>query len=42
LRPRTHDFIDKMALYAAEGFEPSRKQGKYLFDLFLELGGKIT
>jgi hypothetical protein len=42
LRPHTHEFIDKMALYATEEFEPSKKQGKYLFDLFLELGGKIT
>jgi hypothetical protein len=42
LRPQTHEFVDKMALYAVEGFEPSKKQGKYLFDLFLELGGKIT
>jgi hypothetical protein len=42
LRPGTHEFVNKMALYAVEGFEPSKKQGKYLFDLFLELGGKIT
>jgi hypothetical protein len=41
LRPHTHDFVNKMAAYAVEGFEPSKKQGKYLFDLFLELGGKI-
>jgi len=42
LRPHTHEFVDKMALYATEEIEPSKKQGKYLFDLFLELGGKIT
>jgi|SRR5262249_19130042 len=42
LRPHTHEFVDKMAFYAVEEFEPSKKQGKYLFDLFLELGGKIT
>jgi len=42
LRPHTHEFVDKMALYAVEEFEPSKRQGRYLFDLFLELGGKIT
>jgi hypothetical protein len=41
--PDKHEFIHKMALYAAQGFEPSPKQGKFLFDLFLQyLGGRIT
>jgi hypothetical protein len=40
--PEKHrEFLDKMALYAVEGYEPSKRQGKYLFDLFVELGGKI-
>jgi hypothetical protein len=43
LPPDKHEFINKMALYAAQGYEPSQKQGKYLFDLFLQyLGGRIT
>jgi hypothetical protein len=41
--PDKHEFIHKMALYAAQGFEPSPKQGKFLFDLFVQyLGGRIT
>jgi hypothetical protein len=41
--PDKHDFIHKMALYATQGFEPSPKQGKFLFDLFVQyLGGRIT
>jgi hypothetical protein len=36
------NFLDKMEHYALQGFEPQPKQGKWLFDLFLELGGKIT
>jgi hypothetical protein len=41
--PDKHEFIHKMALYAAQGFEPSPKQGRFLFDLFLQyLGGRIT
>jgi hypothetical protein len=40
--PDKHEFIHKMALYATQGFEPSPKQGKFLFDLFLQyLGGRI-
>jgi hypothetical protein len=31
LPPDKHEFINKMALYAAQGYEPSQKQGKYLF-----------
>jgi hypothetical protein len=41
--PDKHEFIHKMALYATQGFDPSRKQGKFLFDLFVQyLGGRIT
>jgi hypothetical protein len=41
--PDKHEFINKMALYAIEEFEPSPKQGKFLFDLFVQyLGGRIT
>ena len=41
--PDKHEFISKMALYAIEEFEPSPKQGKFLFDLFVQyLGGRIT
>jgi hypothetical protein len=43
LPPDKHKFIRKMALYAREEFEPTPKQGKFLFDLFIEyLGGRIT
>lgn len=42
LPPDKHEFIHKMALYATQGFEPSPKQGKFLFDLFIQyLGGRI-
>jgi hypothetical protein len=38
-----HEFINKMALYANAELEPSPKQGKFLFDLFVQyLGGRIT
>jgi hypothetical protein len=38
-----HEFINKMALYAIQEFEPSPKQGKFLFDIFIQyLGGRIT
>jgi hypothetical protein len=41
--PDKHEFIHKMALYATQGFEPSPKQGKFLFDIFIQyLGGRIT
>ena len=42
LPARHYEFVDKMARYAIEEFEPRKPQGKYLFDLFLELGGRIT
>jgi hypothetical protein len=41
--PDKHEFINKMALYAVQEFEPSPKQGKFLFDLFVQyLGGRIV
>jgi hypothetical protein len=43
LPPDKHEFIHKMAFYARQEFEPSPKQGKFLFDLFVQyLGGRIT
>jgi hypothetical protein len=43
LPPDKHEFIHKMALYARQDIEPSQKQGKFLFDLFIQyLGGRIT
>jgi hypothetical protein len=41
--PDKHEFIHKMALYATAEIEPTPKQGKFLFDLFVQyLGGRIT
>jgi|SRR5215831_19867956 len=34
------NFINKMELYAIQELEPYPKQGKWLFDLFVELRGK--
>jgi hypothetical protein len=43
LPPDKHQFIQKMGLYARQGIEPSPKQGKFLFDLFVQyLGGRIA
>jgi hypothetical protein len=43
LPPDKHEFIHKMAFYARQNIEPSPKQGKFLFDLFVQyLGGRIT
>jgi hypothetical protein len=43
LPPDKHEFIHKMAFYARQEFEPTQKQGKFLFDLFVQyLGGRIT
>ena len=43
LPPDKHEFIRKMAFYARQELEPSPKQGKFLFDLFVQyLGGRIT
>ena len=42
LPPDKHEFIHKMAFYARQEIEPSPKQGKFLFDLFVQyLGGRI-
>jgi hypothetical protein len=42
LPPDKHEFIHKMALYARQDLAPSPKQGKFLFDLFVQyLGGRI-
>jgi len=43
LPPDKHEFVHKMAFYARQDIEPSPKQGKFLFDLFVQyLGGRIT
>jgi hypothetical protein len=43
LPPDKHEFIHKMAFYARQELEPSPRQGKFLFDLFVQyLGGRIT
>ena len=43
LPPDKHEFIHKMAIYARQQIEPSPRQGKFLFDLFVQyLGGRIT
>jgi hypothetical protein len=43
LPPDKHEFIHKMAFYARQELEPTPKQGKFLFDLFVQyLGGRIT
>jgi hypothetical protein len=41
LRPQTHEFVDKMAAQTVWNREPTERQHKYLFALFLQLGGKI-
>jgi hypothetical protein len=41
LRPQTHEFVDKMASQTVYGREPTENQHRYLFALFLQLGGKI-
>jgi hypothetical protein len=41
LRLQTHEFVDKMASQTVYGREPTENQHKYLFALFLQLGGKI-
>jgi hypothetical protein len=43
LPPDKHEFVHKMAFYARQELEPTQKQGKFLFDLFVQyLGGRIT
>jgi hypothetical protein len=42
LPPDKHEFIHKMAFYARQELEPTARQGKFLFDLFVQyLGGRI-
>jgi hypothetical protein len=41
LYPKCHEFVDKMAAQTVFGKEPTEPQHKYLFALFLRLGGKI-
>jgi len=41
LDTRHHDFIDKVAAQTVYGREPTERMHKYLFSLFLRLGGKI-
>jgi hypothetical protein len=42
LAPKHHDFIDKVASQTVYNREPTQPMHKYLFSLFLQLGGKIT
>src|SRR5262249_47282413 len=43
LPPDKHEFVPKMAGYGRQELEPTPKQGKFLFDLFVQyLGGRIT
>jgi len=41
LDTKHHDFINKVAAQTVYDQEPTEKQHKYLFALFLQLGGKI-
>jgi hypothetical protein len=41
LDTRHHDFIDKVASQTVYDREPTERMHKYLFSLFLQLGGKI-
>jgi hypothetical protein len=41
LYPKHHDFIDKVAAQTVYDQEPTERMHKYLFSLFLRLGGKI-
>ena len=41
LAPKHHDFIDKVASQTVYDREPTERMHKYLFSLFLQLGGKI-
>ena len=38
--PDKHEFIHKMALYATADIEPTPKQGKFLFDIFMQYLGR--
>ena len=41
LETKHHDFIDKVAAQTVYDCEPTERMHKYLFSLFLRLGGKI-
>jgi hypothetical protein len=41
LDTKHHDFIDKVAAQTVYGREPTERMHKYLFSLFLRLGGRI-
>ena len=41
LAPKHHDFINKVASQTVYDREPTERMHKYLFSLFLQLGGKI-
>ena len=41
LAPKHHDFINKVASQVPWDCEPTERMHKYLFSLFLQLGGKI-
>jgi hypothetical protein len=42
LAAKHHEFIDDMAARSVWGREPTRKQHKYLFSLFHQIGGRMT
>ena len=41
LAPKHHDFINRVAANTVYDREPTERMHKYLFSLFLQLGGKI-
>jgi hypothetical protein len=41
LAPKHHEFIDKVAAQVPWDREPTERMHKYLFSLFLQLGGRI-
>ena len=41
LAPKHHEFIDKVASQTVYDREPTERMHKYLFSLFLQLGGKL-
>ena len=41
LAPKHHDFINKVASQTVYDREPTERMHKYLFSLFLQLGGRI-
>ena len=42
LDTRHHDFINKVAAQTVYDQEPTERMHKYLFSLFLRVGGRIT